>query len=273
MIRPQPFENSPFNNPKAQRLLAEYRRLCQRMTQANLRLVVSVAKQLCGKSPVLMDMIQEGSQGLMHAVTKFDHRRKIRFSTYATPWIKQSIFAALPNAERNIRIPENFGSQVRKLQRRMQDAAEFDSGGLNLDSGRNIFRLSNDLNLPPVDVNRLICIQRDTCSLNQANPGPPPNGSTAQACLEDLIVDHRKPNPLLMAQDLERKEFVQGLMDQALNKREHAVISLRFGFADGKDRSLAEVGREMGITRERVRQVEKQAMEKLSRTCIPLEFV
>lgn len=253
LIRPRHFELSPFENPNAQPLLDEYRMRCQHMTRANMRLVVLVARQLCGRSAVLLDMIQEGSRGLMHAVVKFDHRRQIKFSTYATPWIKQTIFASLPNAQRNIRVPENFRSLGREVQRRMNDHTEAFH-----DRGRNMELIADDMKMPLMELERLICVQQDTCSLDQAV-----GDGVDTASLGELIPDHRPNNPRRNAHLHERQMFARSLMDEVLNRKEHDVISLRFGIGDGVDRSLAEVGRVMGLTRERVRQLEKKAIGKL----------
>lgn len=253
MIRPRHFESAPFHNPKATKILAEYRKLCQQLTCANMRLVVLIARRLCGGSPVLLDMIQEGVRGLMHAVTKFDHRRNIKFSTYATPWIKQTIYASLPNAQRNIRVPDNFRSLGREVQRRMSEVAEG-----HLDSGRNISLIAAEMGISASEVERLVSIQQDTCSLDQ-----PQRGSTGASCLGELIADYRADHPWRIADIRERQGFARSLMDDVLVGKEHEVISLRFGITDGIDRSLAAVGREMGLTRERVRQLEKKAIEKM----------
>ena len=260
MIRPRPFEIAPFCNPKAAIMLRKYHELCQAMTQANMRLVVQVARKLCGGSPVLMDMIQEGNRGLMHAVTKFDCKRGLRFSTYATPWIKQTIYAALPNSQRNIRVPDNFRTKGRAVQRKMHELlgggswSEFD-----FNSDRVINAIADEMELCPIEVSRILTIQRDTCSLDQ-----PTRGLNSTSTLGELIADASNNSPPMLASERERQQFVWATLHRTLNEREREVISLRFGIGDGKDRSFAEVGRTMGITRERVRQLEKKAIEKLS---------
>ncbi len=260
MIRPRPFEIAPFCNPKAAIMLRKYHELCQAMTQANMRLVVQVARKLCGGSPVLMDMIQEGNRGLMHAVTKFDCKRGLRFSTYATPWIKQTIYAALPNSQRNIRVPDNFRTKGRAVQRKMHELlgggswSEFD-----FHSDRVINAIADEMELCPIEVSRILTIQRDTCSLDQ-----PTRGLNSTSTLGELIADASDNSPPMLASERERQQFVWATLHRTLNEREREVISLRFGIGDGKDRSFAEVGRTMGITRERVRQLEKKAIGKLS---------
>lgn len=264
VIRPRHFESAPFRSAKAHQLLQNYRTRCQQMTQANLRLVVRIAKQLCSRRSILLDMIQEGCQGLMHAITKFDYRRRIRFSTYATPWIKQAIFGAMPNVERNIRIPENFGSLARTVQRTWRESESHGDSDCS-DSGHSINRIANELGMQPSEVDQIIRVQRDTCSLNRSASSRFSNAAGENSSLADLLTDHRGTCPETWAEDQERSRLIRKLMTRTLNSKEREVISLRFGFDDGKDRSLAEVGRQIGITRERARQLEKRAMEKLIR--------
>lgn len=271
MIRPQTMELAPFENDKASELLAKYRSLCQYLTQANMRLVVQVARRICGHSPVLLDMVQEGNRGLMHAVTKFDHRCQVRFSTYATPWIKQAVFGALTNFQRNIRIPENFRAVSRTVNRRVNDIRNANFEFRNTDSGRTISLIADEMNMPPTEVEKHLCIQRDTCSLDQPVAGSSV-GTQSNSNLADVLPDHRRTDPLKIAQGHEREQFVRSIMKQTLTRREHDVISLRFGIKDGQDRSFAEVGRVMGLTRQRVCQVEKQALKKLEKMTERLDY-
>lgn len=271
MLRPQPFESAPFENPKARELLNKYQQFGQHLTQANLRLVVQIARQICGNSPVLPDMIQEGNRGLMHAVTKFDHRCKIRFSTYATPWIKQAIFGSLANAQRNIRIPENFRATGRKVQRHVNDIRNCNFEFLDTDSGRTISLIADELKMQPNEVEKHMCIQRDTCSLDQPVSGST-DGVESNSSLGDALPDYRRTNPHKLVQIREREQFVRSMMKQTLTRRESDVISLRFGIKDGQDRSFAEVGRVMGLSRQRVCQVEKQALEKLEKVTRHLNY-
>ncbi len=270
-IRPQRFESAPFENAMASELLAEYRLLCQYVTQANLRLVVRVARQICGSSPALPDMIQEGNRGLIHAISKFDHQCNVRFSTYATPWIKQAIFGALPNSQRNIRVPENFRAVSRKVQRGVRDLRNTSFELREPDSGQIIALIAKEVKMKPADVERHLCVARDTCSLDQSVGGYA-IGAESTSNLVDVLPDHRQISPLDLAHVRERDEFVRSIMSQALTRREHDVISLRFGMEDGEDRSLAEVGRVMGLTRQRVCQVEKQALEKLGKVTHRMDF-
>ncbi len=271
MIRPGFFESAPFLSVKASELRAEYRTLCRRLVCANMRLVTMIANRICGDSSVLADMIQEGNRGLMHAVTKFDHHCDVRFATYATPWIKQAILGALVNAQRNIRVPENFRAISRRVQKqiRVMQTSRFEF--CKTDSGQTIMRLADQLKMRPADVARHLRIQRDTCSLDSptgANLGE----ADASSALCEVLEDRRQCNPMEIAQDHERARFVRKLMAQALTRRERDVISLRFGFKDGKDRSFAEVGREVGLTRQRVCQVEKQALAKLGKITERMDF-
>lgn len=231
-IRNRHFENAPNADPKARWLLNTYRNLCSEMASANLRLVVSVANKICGGTPLLMDMIQEGSHGLMRAVIKFDYRRKIKFSTYATLWIRQAILSTLPNVNRNIRFPGHLRTHSAR-----QSLIEKEQGTYKAKS--------------------LIDASKDTQSLDQ-----PMEGDETIA-LAYLLKDHRKTNPHLLAEQREAKQLIISSL-KALSERERIVISLRYGIDDGRDRSLIEIGRHLELTRERVRQIEKEAVQKLS---------
>ena len=270
-LRPQTFQSAPFENVKAQELLTKYRRLCQDMASSNLRLVVRVARQICGNSPVLLDMIQEGNRGLLHAITKFDYRCNVRFSTYATPWIKQTIFASLANSQRNIRVPENFRAVNRKIQRHVNETNDRRFEFRETDSGRAILLIANDLNMQPMEVERHLRIQRDTSSLDQT-AGASDFDNESHSKLGDSLTDPRQTDPGRIAQNNEREQLVRSILKQSLTRRERDVISLRFGFKDGQDRSFAEVGRVMGLSRQRVCQVEKQALQKLSKSTQRLDL-
>jgi RNA polymerase sigma factor (sigma-70 family) len=267
MIRPNHFESAPIENPKALELLGIYQRLSQEMVASNRRLVVQVVRQICGNSPAVLDMIQEGNRGLMHAVTKFDHQCGVRFSTYAMPWIKQAIFGALPNHHRNIRVPENFRTITRRVQRELRQLQRGRFEFRQTDSGQTIALIAESLELSSFDVANHLRMQRDTCSLDQPfiGGGAIGCGSDEQVSrIGDLLTDNR-PDPAIGSAKSERDRMVRGMMAQVLTRREHDVIRLRFGFDDGHDRSFAEVGREMGLTRQRVCQVEKRALAKLEK--------
>lgn len=204
------------------------------MADANLRLVISVARKFCTGTPFLMDMIQEGNCGLLQAVTKFDHRKDIRFSTYATLWIRQAILATLINADRNIRLPTNY----RDIDRQLAAAQQ-----------------TNRLTLK---LNRFRVVRQDTQSLDQ----PTDNGEL-ESTTANILPDHRRLNPTQMAEAREAIQLVRSQI-RKLSERERQVISMRYGLKDGVCQTLNEVGRRLDLTRERIRQIEKSAIFKLS---------
>jgi RNA polymerase sigma factor (sigma-70 family) len=252
-IRQSFYQQAPYANPRAERLLNRYRQLCHQLAAANMRLVISIARQICGKAPYLSDMIQEGNRGLMHAVTRFDYRRGIRFSTYATPWIRKAILEALPNTDRNIRLPDNVQRVKRQYERDLAGRRKSDEDW----SVGHVEQFARCQNIPCEDASRLLRSFRDTSSLDVA-AGTAADGST----LASQIADEGQDDPHQRAVRHERDSLVRGFV-QSLNRREESVINLRFGFDDGVHRTLAEVGRELKLTRERVRQIEKQAFLKL----------
>jgi len=254
-IRPRTFESSPFVNPKAKELFAQYRLLCKQLTQSNLRLVIKVARKICGNSDRLMDAIQDGTEGLMHAVTKFDHTRKLRFSTYAIPWIRQTIFAALPNSQRLIRVPQTFRSVTKKIESAIEEM-QIECESTRNDSGNIVHKIANRMNLDSKVVIKHIVLRRDAQSLNQ------PNESDSSSTTLDLL-ETSQPNPRVLTQEQERREQIQSVLLSSLTRSEQRVIRLRYGLDDGRFRTFAEVGEIVGVTRERVRQIEKPALEKL----------
>ena len=263
MLRPKCFESAPFQGKKAKKIFREYQLLCQKMMLANGRLVIQVARKLCGNSQILSDMIQEGYCGLIQAVTKFDHQCDVRFSTYATPWIKQAIFGAIANFQRNIRVPENFRASHRKVARKVEEMRKqgFEFTGQN--SGVEISLIADQAKMSVKDVERLFQVQRDTCSLDA--PGMRSStGDASESCVVSGIADQESLAPESLAIEKEKVQRIRKMMAQSLTSREREVISLRFGFRDGDGKSFSEVGREMGLTRQRVCQVEKQALAKLA---------
>ena len=261
MLRPKCFETAPFQGEQAKKMLREYQALCQKMMLANGRLVSQVARSLCGNSQILPDMIQEGYCGLIQAVTKFDHQCNVRFSTYATPWIKQAILGAISNFQRNIRVPENFRASHRKVARKIEEIRKqgFEFAGQN--SGAEISLIADQVKMSVKDVERLFQVQRDTCSLDAS--GRRTSADATESFVVSAIADQASPAPDLLAIEKEKVQRVRKMIAQSLTSREREVISLRFGFHDGSARSFSEVGREMGLTRQRVCQVEKQALAKL----------
>ncbi len=262
MLRPKCFETAPIQGEQAKKVFREYQMLCQKMMLANGRLVIQVARKICGNSQILADMIQEGYCGLIQAVTKFDHQCNVRFSTYATPWIRQAIFGSISNFQRNIRVPENFRSAHRKVAKKIDEIRKqgFEFTGQN--SGIEISLIADKAEMSVGDVERLLQVQRDTCSLDA--PGGRAGSSVgSDSFLVSAVADQASLAPESLAIEKEKIQRVRKIMAQSLTSREREVISLRFGFQDGFEKSFSEIGREMGLTRQRVCQVEKQALAKL----------